>query len=170
MSKLHIAPTSRWLALLVSIGSLAALVAGSSGAAAQGHEIIVTITHIKALDKLDVFSKGDFYARVTIDGDVHKTPVAKQQSEVSPGWVVSQRVKSGKHDIKLEIFDKDISIDDPIDINRTANKRAQEFAIDTKSCRITGFSETYRCGAKITRSGQEKKAAEVSFKVDAKKR
>jgi len=151
-----------------SLAAAAAVVSGDASAQSGNREIVVTITHVRAIDKMDVFSKGDFYGRVTIDGETQKTAVAKQQEEIKPGWTIAKRVAAGKHDIKLEILDKDVSVDDPVDINTVANKRHQDFTIDTKTCRITGFSGGYRCGSAITRKGSEKKAAEISFKVEVK--
>ena len=71
--------------------------------------------------------------------------------------------------VKLSVFDKDVSVDDPIDINRIDNKRDIDFTVNTKTCKVEGFSSTYKCGAKITRAGKEKKAAEVTFIVMVKK-
>jgi hypothetical protein len=41
--------------------------------------------------------------------------------------------------------------------------------VNTRNCRIDGFSSRFKCGQKITRAGKEKKAAEVTFIVMVKK-
>lgn len=132
------------------------------------HEITVTITHVKALDKFDQFSKGDFYGRVTIGGATQSTPVISGQTEAKPNWKISKKVPSGVQKVKVEILDKDVAVDDPIDINKVDKKRDLDFTVDTRRCRIGGFSSTYRCGASISRAGKEKKAADVTFTVDVK--
>lgn len=149
--------------------ALAAAVATPGAEAARPHEVMIKITHIKALDAIDNFSKGDFYARATIDSDVHTTPVMKQQAEVRPDWVITQKVAPGKHDLKLQIFDKDVSADDAVDVNPLANNRVLEATIDTRRCRISGYGKTYRCGSIVTVVGHEKKSAAVTFIVDVRK-
>ena len=57
-----------------------------------------------------------------------------------------------------------------VDINRLDGKRDLDFTIDTRSCRIEGFVTTYRCGQTIVRTGKERKASEVTFTVQVKKR
>src|SRR5262245_10239807 len=99
---------------------------------AAADEIEIVIKHVKALDAWDELSKGDPFTRVTIDKDVKNTPVIEQQTDVKPDWKIAHKVKPGKHDVKLELFDKDVSVDDPIDINKVANKRSLEFIVDTR--------------------------------------
>ncbi len=72
-------------------------------------------------------SKGDPFARVTIGKDAQTTPVIEQKTDITPDWKIVHKVKPGKHDVKLELLDKDVSVDDPIDINKVANKRPLEF-------------------------------------------
>lgn len=139
-------------------------------AQAAKHEITLTVTRFKALDRADELSVGDFFARVTIDGGSQRTAVISDRAEVRPDWKLSKEVSPGVHTIKLELIDKDVAIDDPIDINRLPNKRDLDFTVDTRSCRIDGFAETYKCGATISRAGGERKKAEISFKVDVKKK
>lgn len=146
--------------------ALSALAAAPSAALAT--EVTVTVTKVRAIDKADEFSKGDFFARVTIDGEAQSTEPIKQQNVDKPDWKLSKKVKDGDVKVTLEILDKDVAQDDPIDINRVDNKRSLDFTVNTKSCRISGFSSGYKCGATITRTGKEKKAAEVSFKVNVK--
>jgi hypothetical protein len=136
---------------------------------AAADEIDILVTHVKALDAFDELSKGDTYAKVTIGKDVQTTPVVSQQTEIKPDWKIVHKVKPGKHDVKVEIYDKDVTVDDPIDINRVDHKRTLEFSVDTRSCRVEGFSQTYHCGDSIKRAGEEKKKAEVTFVVSVKK-
>jgi uncharacterized protein (DUF2141 family) len=156
-------------AALAAIPLAAVALTPTIAAAETLHEITVTIEKVKAADRIDNFSRGDFYARVTIDGDRQNTPFVRQNAEITPNWQISKKVKPGKYDVKVEIFDKDVSVDDKVDINRLGNKRDLDFAVDTRKCRITGFAQTYKCGQTITRTGSEKKAAELSFKVTVKK-
>lgn len=154
---------------VAAVSALAmALAAAPSAARAESHEITVAITSVKAIDKVDELSGGDFFARVTIDGSSETTPVVKNAS-FKPDWKVTKSVSAGEHKVKVELIDKDVAEDDPIDINRLPNKRDLEFTVNTKTCRIEGFSSTMKCGATITRTGKEKKMAEISFKVTVKK-
>lgn len=162
---------------IVFVGALASIALGAvslaptrAHAQALTHEIIIEIASFKALDKLDELSNGDVYARVTIEGEVLKTPVVSGKSEGKPNWTISKAVTAGKHEVKVELLDKDVSVDDPVDINKVANKRSLDFTVDTKTCRITGFSQTYKCGSKISRTGLEKKKAEIVFSVNVKKK
>ena len=61
---------------------------------------------------------------------------------------------------------KDIAADDPIDINRVDPKRSLDFVVNTRSCRLEGFSSPYRCGQRVVRAGGERKKAEMTFFVD----
>jgi hypothetical protein len=138
-------------------------------AAAKDPELIIKITRVRALDQPDAFSKGDFYAKATINGETITTPPVKQEMSITPDWIITRKVKPGIVNVKLAVFDKDMSVDDPIDINRIDNKRDLDFTVNTKNCKVEGFSSTYKCGAKITRAGKEKKAAEITFIVMVKK-
>lgn len=160
---------SRQACLMTLAALFGALAITTPAALAAPQELTVTITGVKAIDKADEFSKGDFYARVTIDGQTQSTQPIKQQDVDKPNWKITQKVEPGIRKVKLEILDKDVSQDDPIDINRMDNKRSLEFEVNTRTCRILGFSSGYKCGATITRAGKEKKAAEISFKISVKK-
>jgi hypothetical protein len=83
--------------------------------------------------------------------------------------VISKTVAAGVHNIKLEILDKDVTKNDFVDVNRVDNKRDLDFTIDTRSCRIGGFSTAYRCRSPIVRAGNEKKKAEVTFSIAVKR-
>ena len=164
-----------WLLATAAVATVATgtvIGLGEDAAVAQGngeHEIIVTVKRIRALDKIDVFSKADFFARVTIAGKVVDSPVAKQGDDIAPNWMISHRVKPGVHDVRLEIFDKDVKSADLIDVNRINGRRHLDFSVNTKRCRISGFASGYRCGDAIQRAGDEKKKAEVTFTVDVKR-
>ena len=157
-------------ALAVLPFAFAALAPTDTTAQPNSREITVTVHRVKALDAADALSKADFYARVTIDGDAQVTPRVRQEDENRPDWKISKRVGSGRHKVKLELFDKDVSIDDPIDINKVDNKRDLDFTVDTGGCHIEGFSNSYRCGSRITRAGTERKRAEITFSVNVKRR
>jgi hypothetical protein len=144
----------------------AALLAPASSAFARDDEITVTIAQVRALDKADAFLSDDLYGRVTIAGETFKTPRIAQSNDIIPNWKISKVVQRGVHDVKVEIFDKDVfSPDDKIDINRLPNKRDLDFTIDTRRCRIDGFANRYTCNQQIRRSGDERKKAEIVFYV-----
>jgi hypothetical protein len=71
--------------------------------------------------------------------------------------------------VTLEIFDRDVTKNEPVDINRVANKRKLDFTIDTRNCRISGLTGVRSCRATIVRAGTEPKSAEVTFSVDVRK-
>lgn len=150
-------------AIVLAASSIALAPAGAAAA-----EVTITITKFHALDRADDLSRGDFFARATIDGEAQVTPTVSDQAEVSPDWKISKTVSGGTVNVKLELIDKDVSVDDPIDINRLDNKRDLDFTVNTSSGVIEGFSETYKTGQTITRAGGEKKKASISFKVDVK--
>jgi hypothetical protein len=164
---------SKFRALLCALATLPlstlALGTTATGAAAKDSEVTIKITRVRALDQPDAFSKGDFYAKVTIDGETTSTPPVKQETSITPNWVVTKKVKPGVVKVKIGVFDKDISVDDPIDINRVDAKRDLDFEVNTKTCRVLGFSSVFRCKSTISRAGKEKKAAEISFIVTVKK-
>lgn len=137
--------------------------------AQRSDELVITITSVRAIDKTDIFGKADFYAKVTIDGETTSTPVARQADSARPNWVVAKRVSRGKHDVRIQLLDKDPGKpDDVIDINRVANKRELDFQVDTSTCRISGFSSAYRCNTTIVREGTERKKAEIQFRVSTR--
>ena len=133
-------------------------------------EVTVTISQLIALDKGDAFSSEDFYARVTIGGQTFKSEKIRQTDAVIPNWKFSAVVPSGRTDVKIEVFDKDIVEDDQIDINRIDPKRDLDFVVNSRSCRVEGMAQIYRCGTQIRRSGGERKKAELVFYVDVQNR
>lgn len=149
--------------------TVAAAVPNEAGAQTTSHEVTVTVTRFKALDKADEMSAGDFFARVTINGKAKDSAIISNKMEGTPKWQISTSVPPGVRDVKVQLIDNDVSVDDPIDINRVAGKRDIDFKIDTRSCRIDGFSQAYKCGATISRAGTEAKKAEISFTVSVKK-
>lgn len=150
--------------------TLAAMIpfAGMAQAQEATHEITVIVLSVKALDKADELSGGDFFARATIAGETSETPVVSEPN-FTPAWTLTKKVAAGTHNVKLALIDKDVSVDDPIDINRLGNKRDLDFTVDTRSCKVEGFAQTYKCGTKIKRAGAEKKKAEILFTVSVKK-
>ena len=137
-------------------------------------EVIITIESIKAIDRIDPGGgQADFFARVTINAEVFRTPAIRKADVVRPNWVISKRVRPGTHTVKLEILDRDVlSKDDAIDINRIDGKRDLDFRVRTRNCVVLDFAEPYRCsgrGVSITRAGPEKKSAEVRFNVNTRR-
>ena len=154
----------------LAVSAAAIVVAGFAlSPAAQAKTVCVTVHSVKALDRVDV-SPADFYARVEIDGIVDITDRIRQKNQITPNWEVCQDVgKRRTIPLELEIWDKDIAIDDMIDINPiTSPKRRQNFGVNTRTCRVSGFKSRPKCKAKITQSGNEKKRAEVVFSVSVK--
>ncbi len=112
---------------LAVIGAVLTSAPGEA-AAQKTHEVTVTVTRFKALDRADELSRGDFFARVTINGKSKTTDVISDKEEVSPkNWELSTSVPPGVHNVKLELIDKDLSVDDPIDINRIAKQARPGF-------------------------------------------
>jgi hypothetical protein len=156
------------VSITATVLAVAASLASATAARAES-EIAIVITKVTALDAADVWLAGpdDFYARVTIDGEVFTTKIKRQQNHAEPNWKITKVVRGRSHDVKLEIYDKDIGKgDDKIDINRVGEKRDLDFVVDTRRCRIEGFSERYRCGEPIRREGYEQKKASIEFYVD----
>lgn len=153
----------------VAIAASAASVFAATSAVAQSRgdrTITVTVDHVRAIDSIDAFSKADFFARLTINGVAVETQPIKQQADIAPNWKLSHKVPNGRHDVTLEIFDKDLTKIEAIDINRVDNKRKLDFTVDTRSCSVSGLTGISRCGQKITRAGGERKKAEVTFSVN----
>jgi len=150
--------------LMVALGLATSMGMASAGA----QEISVRIIRVKALDKIDANSAADFYAQVTIAGETFKSEPIQDNDDIEPGWVFTKKVAGGVHNVKIAIIDKDVTKDDAVDVNRVGGKRDLDFRVHTGRCIITGFSEPYRCGATIFRSGYEKRRAEVSFVVNVR--
>ncbi len=165
---------SRAAALRKAAAGMALAVAASAvtlapiEAAAADRTVTVNVTRFKALDRADELSAGDFFARVTINGKSQSTAVISDRAAVQPEWALSAVVPDGDVDVKLELIDKDVSVDDPIDINRISGKRDLDFTVNTRTCRIDGFAEVYKCGTTISRAGTERKKAEITFRVTVK--
>lgn len=156
---------------LIVAAAAAAMPTSASAQATQ--EITLTISKITALDRIDwgLAGDADFYAKVTIAGETFTTQRVRGKNAISPNWKITKAVAPGQHDVKVEIFDRDpLKPDDRVDINRLPNKRDLDFTVDTKSCRIGGFSSPYRCKQSITRPGDEKKKAAITFRVDVAKK
>ena len=159
------------LAAFAALSALAVLPSSRTPAQAQaylGPEIVITITRVRALTKEDFFSQADFFAQLTIAGGPPiNTAVVKNRDDAQPNWVVRQRVSPGTHAVKLAIFDKDLTRNELIDINaKTPGKRDLDFRVDTRNCRVQGFTNGYQCREQIVRAGTGKKRAEVTFTVD----
>lgn len=153
----------------LGLAALAATVMPLAAASAVAQEIVVRIEHVRALDVIDAASPADFAARVTIGNQTFTLGPVKDQNEIRPqDWVVRHRVTGGEHPIKLEVFDKDVTLNDPVDINRIEGKRHLDFAVNTNTCVVSGFAQPYRCGSRIVRAGTERKKAEVTFRVEVR--
>lgn len=154
--------------------ALAAVAIAGFAAPAMAQDLIITIERVRALDKIDAAGQADFYAQVTIDGKTIKTERIRRADDVRPNWVIRAPMTGRRSEVKLEILDKDVlSKDDLVDINRLDGKRDLDFSVRNGPCRVEGFAQSYDCsgrGVVITRGGNEKKAAEVTFRVDVSRR
>jgi hypothetical protein len=159
-------PYSSRRTMIASALFLSLLPAVTTASPTLADNITVNISLVRALDRIDALSAPDLFARVTIAGEAFDTGVVRNRTASNPNWVVKKQVDSGVHEIKIEILDKDVTKNEPVDINRVDNKRDLDFTIDTKACKISGFSDAYRCGSEITREGQELKKAEITFSVN----
>lgn len=134
-------------------------------------ELIIRIQHVRAIDKIDPTTSPDFYAQVTIDGQVLKTQRIKNAADIRPDWVITANVPRGISTVNVAILDKDVlKKDELIDINRVDGKRDLDFRVNTRTCQILDFTRPHYCRERIVRAGSEKKAAEITFRVDVKRR
>jgi hypothetical protein len=157
------------IASLAVASGLAAVASPLIAQQGAGRDVVITVRTVKALDKLDAYSKADFFAQVTIAGGAPvASPVVKQAQQIAPNWVLSKRVPQGVHNVRIEIFDKDLTKNEAIDINRLPNKRPLDFTVNTRNCAIGGFAQGYRCGDVIVRAGAEPKSAEIAFSVEVR--
>lgn len=156
-------------------GSAALIAAGlSAGVAcapsAMADQVTVVIERVTALDRIDPLGQADFLARVTIAGETFTTKRERRHDDLVPtNWSFTKTVAPGRHDVKIEIFDKDVlSRDDQVDINRVDPKRDLDFSVNTRSrpCRLPDFAGSPRCGSTIVREGGERKRARLSFRVE----
>lgn len=150
-------------------GALLGLGVAGGAVPAMADEIIIRIEHVRALDKIDPTTSPDFYAQVTVDGQVFKTARIRNAPDIRPNWVITANVPRGTSNVNLAILDKDIlKKDDLIDINRVEGKRDLDFRVNTRSCEILDFSQGYSCRDRIVRAGNERKMAEVTFRVEVR--
>ncbi len=167
-SKAYIHGAAALLAAVASVGT-ATWLSSEAQSQSKNHEVTITIERVTAVDRSDAASRPDYFARVVIDGDSQMTPAEMNKTDISPNWKISKMVPAGRTQVKVEILDKDVQINDPVDINRLPNKRDLDFTVDTRNCRIVGFADGYSCGSKIVRAGDQRKAAEITFSVSVKK-
>ncbi|MGE0766225.1 MAG: hypothetical protein AB7L90_07145 [Hyphomicrobiaceae bacterium] len=147
------------------------LIAGAARSAAAD-DIVVTVEHVRALDKIDLPTAGqaDFYAQITVDGKTVKSKFIRRADEIRPDWVMVVPVGRGRYQVKLEILDHNVLTKPTlVDINRLPDKRDLDFEVDTRRCIVTGFAETYKCGRAIRRAGDERRKAQVTFRVDVRR-
>lgn len=152
------------IAAVVMLGAVPAVATTASAA-----EVTVTIERVNGRGPGDLWSRSDFFARVTIDGVTTTTDVVRNQNNATPNWTITREVRRGIHDIKIEILDKDVTKQESIDITRTPSKKDLDFRANTRTCSVLGFAEGYRCGQSIVREGDEGKSAEITFRVDMKR-
>ena len=164
------APRAILAAALAAPVAVALTVLPPEPAEAQGGNktITVTINRVTALDFVDwgLAGDADFYAKVTIAGETFTTQRIRGRNDIQPNWKISKAVPGGRHDVKVAIYDRDVlKPDEFVDINRVDKKRDLDFTVNTRSCRIGGFSDAYRCSDAIKRAGAERKKAEITLTV-----
>ena len=81
--------------------------------------------------------------------------------------------RRGTFPVKLEIYDHNV-LKKPtlVDINRLPDKRDLDFTIVNDGggrCTVKGFAQDFSCHATIKRAGDERRKAEVVFRVDVRK-
>lgn len=168
MLRVGVERTRRWGAKLA--GVLLAATIGGAALPAVADEVIIRIERVRALDRIDPTSSPDFFAQVTIGGQVFKTVRIKNAVDIRPNWVIRADVPSGVTPVNISILDNNIlKKDELIDVNRVDNKRDLDFRVNTRSCQILDFSQSYRCRDRIVRGGSEKKAAELTFRVEVRR-
>lgn len=159
------------IAALVSAG--AAVLSASTGVA-QGSrpEIVIVIDRVRALDNIDPNGRpADFYAKLTINGVPQQTETVRDQNDIRPNWRIVQPVDHGTHNVKLELWDWDHAVHDQIDINPTGQpKRDLDFTVNTTRCTIGELRGGNVCGSSITREGNERKRASITFRVFVERR
>ena len=94
-----------WATVPAALSGVLALAAPGAAYAQAMHEITVTISEVRMLDRGDVPIAGqaDLYAVVTIGGEVLKTQRVRNQDRITPNWTLSKKVAPGNHDIKVQI-------------------------------------------------------------------
>lgn len=152
---------------LAAAALLGALPAVATTASAD--EIRITIERVNGIGPGDLWSRSDFFARVTIGGVTTTTDVVRNRNDARPNWIIVRDVRRGTHDVKIEVLDRDVTKQEPIDITRTTGKKDLDFKVSTRPCRVIGFAGSPRCGQSITRGGNEGKSAEITFKVEARR-
>jgi hypothetical protein len=128
-------------------------------------DVTLTVLEVRSIDAKTPPDKvaADLFARVTIAGDNSRTRVAPK-----PNLRVTMSMPAGAlTPVRVELYDKvQTTFADQLDINPIPGKRDIDFVVDPTSCTIAGFSQTYKCGDVIKRTGQDAKQGEISFRID----
>jgi hypothetical protein len=137
-----------------------AAVQAQATAAIRKADTTVTIVGVRSVTAT---APVDLFARVTIAGDTSLTRIAAK-----PNLRVSMTMpETTLVPVRLELFEKrPPTFADQLDVNQIAGKRDIDFVVDPVTCTITGFSQVYKCGDVITRTGQDSKPGEIAFRVD----
>lgn len=154
---------------IVQCCAYALLIAGlASPAEAQQKEIVVTVSEVRLLDKADTFNRAEIYSRIIIAGEWFETPVVKSSGTINPNWRANKSVNAGDHAIKLEILDRDLTMSEPVDINKVDRKRDVDLVVDTRNCRVSGDGINGKCDVTLKTTGRERKSAEVTITVSVR--
>ena len=145
---------------VLALGWSGALAQGTTQPAAPTRKVDVTVT-VLGVRSLDAKTPADLFARITMAGDTSLTRVAPK-----PNLRVTMPA-SELIPVRLELFEqRPAEFSGQIDINQLPGKRDLDLVVDPATCTITGFSQTYKCGDVITRTGQDSKPGEIAFRVD----
>lgn len=72
--------------------------------------ITVKIKEIRALDKISIIGKPDFFVKLLINGIEHTSPIWNDQNYVKSNWSVTQDVPDDKEivNVKIQLFSKNL--------------------------------------------------------------
>jgi len=89
-------------------------------------ELTFTVKHIRALDKIDLFSEPDFYVKVFINDVEYESPLWKDQQYVFDPWSVTVDVPDEEENVTIKIqlwdWDSTFGIDRLCDISTYTNQ------------------------------------------------
>jgi len=85
--------------------------------------VTVTIKEIRALDKIDLIGKPDFYVKVFINGEEFKSDPWNNQKYVNANWSITVDVPDTEENvsIKIQLWDWNLGIDRKCDISSLYN-------------------------------------------------
>jgi hypothetical protein len=107
-------------------------------------EVTLTIKEIRALDKIDLIGKPDFYLKVFINDEVNKSKTWRNQKYVNESWSTTVDVNDSEQNvsIKIQLWDKFLLRDKLCDLSENneyfRNKRDIELTYNLKTGKWRG--------------------------------